>query len=138
MDRPRRAVSAGQSDRSSTWGPEVEGEIGVVSVSPVKEVVVVADVEGVLVDETCEALVLEEDEPDIMFAKLAIPADIPTAEEEEEDEEDEAEGEDFFFVLSFAQSCHELQTLHGLPSGSRMSPGGKFGWVSLVVLCGRP
>lgn len=39
----------------------------------------------------------------------------------------------FFFVLSLAQSCHELHTLHGFPSGSRISPGGRFGWVSFVV-----
>ena len=39
-------------------------------------------------------------------------------------------------ALTFAQSCHELHTLHTLPSASKISPGGRFGCVSLVVRLG--
>jgi hypothetical protein len=41
-----------------------------------------------------------------------------------------------FFFPTLAQSCHELQTLQTLPSASSMSPGGRLGWVSLVVRSG--
>jgi hypothetical protein len=39
----------------------------------------------------------------------------------------------FFLIFILPQSCHVLQTLQTLPSASSIRPGGRFGWVSLVV-----
>lgn len=38
-----------------------------------------------------------------------------------------------FLILTLAQSCQLLHTLHTFPCSSSMSPGGRFGWVSFVV-----
>jgi hypothetical protein len=39
----------------------------------------------------------------------------------------------FFVTFILPQSCHELQTLHTLPSAPKIRPGGRFGCVSFVV-----
>lgn len=57
----------------------------------------------------------------------------PAALELELELEVEPEG---FACLTLAQSCHELHTLHTFPFSSNISPGGRFGCVSLVVRLG--
>ena len=42
----------------------------------------------------------------------------------------------FFGNFAPVKSCHELQTLHTFPSLSSISPGGRCGCVSFVVLNG--
>lgn len=116
--RPRSEVSGGQEVRS----PEAEA---------------------------ASAAVDEAEEAGVEVAELE-PEDEPEELEEPEDEAAappaiatimaigfaallDAESAPFFFTFILAQSCHELHTLHGLPSSPRMRPGGRFGWVSLVV-----
>ena len=62
------------------------------------------------------------DVPAIMLAKPPIPAAVCCLP-----------GPPFFFTFILPQSCQELQTLQGLPSGPMIRPGGKLGWVSRVV-----
>jgi hypothetical protein len=84
--------------------------------------------------------------PDIIAAKPPMP-DTPTPPDilpppPDPEPEPELEPEplafpaSFFFILIFPQSCHELQTLQTFPSGPSMRPGGRLGWVSLVVRSG--
>jgi len=96
VDRPRAAVSAGQSRLGSVVGFGFsfgfEDNPAIAPNPPIPAIVVV-----------------NVDSP---------PSSVPVA---------------FFLIFIFPQSCHELQTLQTLPSASSIRPGGRFGWVSLVV-----